>query len=231
LAPRIVWPVAPAYTRSPIAPVLERLRSYATFEDQRAKERVREREAATGDRLGTGDKYELYGDDPPLAISSEVGSLLYILARARRPTLAVEFGASHGLSTIYIASALRDTGHGSLTTTEVRPKKAEATRANVDSAGLGDIVEVRTGDALETLRSLEAPVEFLFLDGRNDYYLSVLELVEPSLAPNAVIAADLSADDPDLLPYLAHVRRDGGDYASTTVPLDAGVEISVLTRA
>jgi predicted O-methyltransferase YrrM len=223
--------VTPAYTRGPIAPVLERLRAYATVEDQQAKERLREREAEIGGRLATVDKYELHGDDPPLAISSEVGSLLYVLVRAQRPTLAVEFGASHGLSTIYIASALRDAGHGSLTTTEVRPKKAEATRANVESAGLGDIVEVRTGDALETLRSFDAPVDFLFLDGRNDYYLPVLELVEPSLAPNAVVAADLSADDPDLLPYLAYVRRTGGDYASTTIPLDAGVEISILRRA
>jgi predicted O-methyltransferase YrrM len=210
---------------------LERLRSYAAVEDHRAKDRLREREAEIGERLATGDKYELYGDDPPLAISSEAGALLYVLTRARRPTHAVEFGASHGLSTLYIASALRDAGHGSLITTEVRPTKAEAARANISSAGLGDVVEVRTGDALDTLRCLEAPIDFLFLDGRNDYYLAVLELVEPSLATNAVIAADLSADDPDLLPYLAHVRRPGSNYASTTLPLDAGVEVSVFTRA
>jgi predicted O-methyltransferase YrrM len=221
--------VTAAYARAPVAPVLERLRAYADVEDPLATSRLREREAEIGRRLETGEKYEFHGDDPPLAIRDEVGALLYVVVRARRPTRAIEFGASHGLSTIYIASALKDAAHGSLVTTELRPMKAEATRANLASAGLGDLVEVRTGDALETLRELEGPVEFVFLDGRNDFYLPVLELLEPSLAPGAVVAADLSIDDPDLIPYLDYVRRDGGRYASTTVPLDAGLEVSVLT--
>jgi predicted O-methyltransferase YrrM len=45
----------------------------------------------------------------------------------------------------------------------------------------------------------------LFLDGRNDVYLSVLQLVETRLAPDALVIADLSADDPDLRPNLDYV--------------------------
>jgi predicted O-methyltransferase YrrM len=219
--------MTPSYAQSPIAEVLDRLSSYASVEDPRAKQRVQERESEIGQRLATGDRYELYGDNAPLSVSREVGTLLYVLVRAARPSRVVEFGASHGLSTIYIASALRDAGQGSLITTELRLHKANAARANLDAANLADFATVWVGDALETLRSLDAPVEFLFLDGRNDYYLPVLELIEPSLGPNAMIVADLSADDPDLVPYLRHVRARGSNYASSSVPLDAGVEVSI----
>jgi predicted O-methyltransferase YrrM len=73
---------------------------------------------------------------------------------------------------------------------------------------------------------LGSRVDLLFLDGRNDLYLPVLRLVEPRLAPDALVAADLNAEDPDLLPYLEHVRDPDHGYFSIEIPLDAGVEIS-----
>jgi predicted O-methyltransferase YrrM len=161
----------------------------------------------------------------PIAVTEEVGGLLYLLARGRGG-LIVEFGASLGISTIYLASALRDRGRGSLVTTEIDSEKASKLKANLSDAGVGEIVEIRIGDALETLRALPAPVDLLFLDGWNELYLSVLRLVGPRLAPEALVVADLSADDPDLKTYLEHVRDRQGVWRSVTLPLDAGVEIS-----
>jgi predicted O-methyltransferase YrrM len=216
-----------ALTRDPVATVLRNLRAYAAVEDELAKERVRAREAELGAQVGTGEKYALYGAAPPLAVSSQVGDLLYLLTRARRPLTAVEFGTSHGISTIYLAAALRDAGSDSLITSELLPEKAAAAGENLVAAELDDIVELRVGDALQTLRELPQPVELLFLDGRNDLYLDVLRLVEPSLARDALVLADLSLDDPDLVPYLNYVRAEGSGYASLTVPFGAGLEVSL----
>jgi predicted O-methyltransferase YrrM len=105
--------------------------------------------------------------------------------------------------------------------------KVQAARRHLAEAGLEDLVELRPGDALQTLADLAEPVDLLFLDGRNDLYLPVLRLLEQRLAPSALVAADLNTDDPDLSPYLDHVRSPASGYFSTTVPLDAGVELSI----
>jgi predicted O-methyltransferase YrrM len=85
----------------------------------------------------------------------------------------------------------------------------------------------RIGDALETLRELPGAVDVLFLDGWNKLYLPVLQIVEPQLAPNALVVADYSKDDPTLVPYQEYVRDPSNGYFSTLLPLDDGVELSV----
>jgi predicted O-methyltransferase YrrM len=181
-----------------VATVLERLHAKARVEDPQAKQRVQEREAELGARLAPPQRYELYGD-APLAIAPEVGELYYLLATTRRASRIVEFGTSHGISTIYLACAIRDLGGGgTLIATEILPAKAQAARRNLADAGLDGLVEIRIGDARDTLRDPAAPVDILVLDGRNDLYIPILELVEPHLAPNALVIADLGQDDPDL---------------------------------
>lgn len=214
----------------PVAGVLDRLFALAKEEDPLAKERVNRREAELGRRLNQAEKYEIYGDRPPLAISREVGQLLYILAMSRPAPLIVEFGASLGISAIHLAAAIHDKGQGSLITTEMLTTKAQAARTNLAVAGLADLVEVRVGDAVQTLRDIDGGVDLVFLDGRNDLYVEVLRLLEPRLSPGALVIADLSHDDPDLIPYLEHVRDPDGAYTSTCLALDAGVEMSVLHR-
>jgi predicted O-methyltransferase YrrM len=177
--------------------------------------------------LTSAEKYDLYGESPPLAIKPEVEDLLYLLACISRPERVVEFGASHGISTIYLAAALRDAGAGSLITTEILPAKAAATARNLADAGLADIVEIRIGDARQTLQDVTGPIDLVFLDGRNDLYVPVLQILEPALGDGAIIAADLSFDDPDLVPYLDHIREANGSYATFSIPLDAGLEVSI----
>ncbi|WP_037577841.1 O-methyltransferase [Phaeacidiphilus oryzae] len=155
-----------------------------------------------------------------LAVSPETGRLLYTLVRARRARAVVEFGTSFGVSAISMAAALRDNpkpaaaadgrepGLPRLIGSEYEPSKAEAARASLAEAGLGDLVEVRVGDALETLApdTLPAPVDLLFLDGAKDRYLDVLKLVEPALAPDALIVADNASRAPALLDHLRSSR-------------------------
>ena len=209
-----------------MADVLARLHEQSAQEDPPAVARVGAREAELGTKIYGRERAGLYGG-APLAIKREVGELLYAFVLARRPRLAVEFGASIGISTIYLAAAVRDLGGARrLITTELNPDKAARARVHLAEVGLEDLVEVRVGDALETLRELPGPVEFLFLDGWNDLYLAVLELLEPRLVPGALVLADLSPDDPNLERYCAHMNDPGSGYATVTVPLDAGVVAS-----
>ena len=218
----------PSTLESPaVSQILGRLHAKAEREDPLAKQRVQAREAELGETLPQERRYELYGE-APLAITREVGRLLYMLTRTSRAQSVVEFGCSLGISTIYLAAAIRDAGNtGEIVTTELLPEKISSARKNLAEAGLEDLVKWREGDALEMLRQLPASVDLLFLDGRNDLYLSVLALIEPNLAPNALLVADLNTEDPDLRPYLDYVRDPDNDYTSVEIPLADGVEVSV----
>lgn len=168
---------------------------------------------------------DFYGrmKDVPLAVSRETGALLYMLARSSRAMSIVEFGTSFGLSTICLASALRDNGDGRLVTSEFEPSKIARARANLTHAGLADLVEFREGDALETLsRDLPDSVDLLLLDGAKALYPDILDLVAPRLRAGALIVAD----NADLCPpYLERVRSPASGYLS--VPFADDVELSI----
>ena len=152
-----------------------------------------------------------------LAVSPDYGRFLYAIARARRATRVVEFGTSMGISTIYLAAALRDNGGGHLIGSEMEPAKVARARANLDAAGLADLVDIRAGDALETLKDVGGEIDLLLVDGAFSLYLQVLKLVEPQLKPGAVILGE-NAFEPS---YRAYVRDPASGYVSFSLP-DAG---------
>jgi predicted O-methyltransferase YrrM len=161
--------------------------------------------------------------DRYLAVSSDTGTLLYLLARATRARSMVEFGTSFGISTIYLASALRDNGGGKLIGTEFESSKVARARQNLTKAGLDDLVEIREGDALKTLaRDLPQEIDLLLLDGAKELYPEVLSLLEPRLRPGAILVADNADWSPD---YVARVRSKDGGYLS--VPFRDDVELSI----
>jgi predicted O-methyltransferase YrrM len=189
--------------------------------------------AEANDRTVFAGRQRSEREDPALldhayiAVEPDAGRLLYLLARLRRPALAVEFGASHGLSAIHIGAALRDNGSGRLITTEVNADKAAKAVANLKRAGLDDLVALRQGDAFQTLKGVTG-IEMVLLDGWKPLYLPLLQALEPALAPGALIVADDTGIFPKALaPYLAHVREPANGYVSCTLPLGDGMEISV----
>lgn len=150
-----------------------------------------------------------------LPVSRGEGRLLYVLARSVHARRVVEFGTSFGISTLYLAAAVRDNGGGQVITTEIEPSKCRAAEASIRQAGLGDVARVLEGDALETLGAVEGPVDLVFLDGWKDLYLGVFELLTPKLRAGALVIAD-NIDFPEVGPYLEHVRGISG-LTSTTV--------------
>lgn len=168
---------------------------------------------------------DLYGQlkDVPIPVSRDTGALLYMLARASRARAIVEFGLSFGISTLHLAAALRDNGGGRLITTEFEPSKVERARANLTAGGLVDLVEIRVGDALQTLAGdLPDAIDLVLLDGAKALYPDILGLLEPHLKPGALIIADNADYTPE---YLARMRAPAGGYLS--IPFGEEVELSM----
>jgi len=163
-----------------------------------------------------------------IPISADAGRLLYALARAIRPQTVVEFGTSFGISTIYLAAAVADNGTGHVYTTELSAKKVAAAQANLQDAGVEKPVTILEGDALRTLTDVAGPVGLVLLDGWKDLCLPVLRLLEPKLAPGALIAAD-DITHAGMAPYLDFIRDPASGYVSVAFPVEDGMEISSWT--
>jgi predicted O-methyltransferase YrrM len=158
-----------------------------------------------------------------LAVSAETGTLLYMLTRSLRASSIVEFGTSFAISTLHLAAGLRDNGGGRVITTEFEPSKIARARENIAAAGLDDLVEIREGDALETLgRDLPDTIDLVLLDGAKPLYPRVLALLEKRLRAGALIVADNADWCPE---YLAYVRAPANDYLS--VPFANDIELSM----
>jgi predicted O-methyltransferase YrrM len=148
-----------------------------------------------------------------MPVTPEAGKLLYSLVRATRPSTIVEFGMSFGISAIHLASAVRDNGAGRVVTTELSATKIAAAKQTFAETGLSDLITILEGDALQTLARLDAPVEFVLLDGWKELYLPVIKLLEPHLSAGALIVAD-NTEMADTRPYLDYVREPANGYVS-----------------
>ncbi|MBW1249240.1 class I SAM-dependent methyltransferase [Pseudomonas tolaasii] len=158
-----------------------------------------------------------------LPVSRDTGNLLYMLARSTRARAIVEFGTSFGLSTLFLAAALRDNGGGVVIGSEFEPAKIALAREHFIEGGVSDLIEIREGDALVSLASgLPESVDLLLLDGAKALYGDVLNLVEKHLRPGALVVADNTNYCPE---YLEHVRSPQNGYLS--VPFADDIELSI----
>jgi predicted O-methyltransferase YrrM len=209
----------------PVRGLLTDLYARAEASDAEIGPRVAAAKAKAGGHLDDETLSQLIAD-AYTSIAPEVGRLIYLLVRARRPALVVEFGTSFGISAIHIAAALRDNGAGRLITTELNETKAAAAAQHIREAGLSDLVDIRTGDAFATLAGVSG-IELLFLDGGKSLYLPLLRQLEPALAAGSLVVADDTVSLREhLTPYLDYVRDPANGYVSSEIPLDDGLEIS-----
>lgn len=162
--------------------------------------------------------------DFAIPVSRRTGELLYMLTRSSMPKVVVEFGTSFGISTLFIAAALRDNGGGQIITTEFEPSKVARAQHNLETAGLADLVEIRPGDALHTLGcNLPQHIDMLLLDGAKALYCDILKLAEPKLRPGALVFADDAGDSPE---YMDYVRTPANGYMS----LDFDDDVNLAVR-
>ena len=163
-----------------------------------------------------------------MSISAQGGDLLYILARAKRPNIIVEFGASYGISTIYLAAAVADNRKGHVVSTELNTAKVAAARAGLTEPCLADHVTILPGDAMTTLNDVPRPIDLGLLDGWKDLCLPLLRSLESRLASGALIIAD-DINLSSLRGYLEYVRDPAHGYVSAAFPVEDGMEISCRT--
>ncbi len=166
--------------------------------------------------------YAEYG----FSIHPEQGDLIYMLCRGMRAVRVVEFATSVAMSTLYFAAAMRDNG-GKVIGSELVPAKIAAAKSNLTEAGLVDYVEIREGDARQTLRELGGPVDFVLIDGwPNDEASSlarqVIEIVAPQIRTGGYVMNDNA--EPDFLEY---IRDPVNGFISMTLPIKNGTELSL----
>lgn len=169
-----------------------------------------------------------YYRDKLIPIDRKQGWLIYLLCRSLNARRTVEFGTSFGVSTLYAASAVRDNGGGVVIGTEYEPAKAAIARQNFAEAGLSEFIDLREGDAFETLADCGGPVDFLLVDGWANTALPILKLVAPQMRRGAIVVCDASGHPPkDKAEYAAFVHAPENGFVSAHFPLYGGTEVSV----
>jgi predicted O-methyltransferase YrrM len=178
------------------------------------------------------NRLQPFYSDKFVALEPAQGMLCYLLARAGGARCVVEFGTSFGVSTLYLAAAVRDNGGGVVIGSEIVPEKAARALEHVHEAGLQDFVEIRAGDARETLADLDRSVDFFLNDGFPPLALPVLRVVAPHLRIGAQVLSDnVGMFRADLADYVTWLRDPANGFLTQTLPYKGGTELSVRTGA
>lgn len=166
--------------------------------------------------------------DKLVALEREKAQFCHVLCRATGARRVVEVGTSFGVSTLYLAAAVRDNGGGIVIGTENEPQKVKAARANFAAAGLDDLIELREGDVGETLKVLETPIDFVLFDIWADAVRPALDLVLPRLRAGSIICADNTAGRPlGYKPFFEVLDDPAQGFHTITVPFKGGFEVAV----
>jgi predicted O-methyltransferase YrrM len=162
-------------------------------------------------------------------VARTTGQFLFALVAPQTDCEVLEIGGSRGYSTIWLAAAARYLG-GRVLSLESDPAKVEAWRANIAEAGLEDWTELVEGDAFETLPAIDDVFDLVFLDAEKEQYEELFQLARPKLEPAGLIVADNVLSHADALAAYSQARQADPTLESVTVPLDRGLEVSVVLR-
>lgn len=171
--------------------------------------------------------------DKLVALDRDKAEFCYQICRALRAKRVVEAGTSFGVSTLFLAAAVRDNvladgGAGIVIGTEYEPEKAKAAHANFAEAGLSDFIDLREGDLRETLVDVERPVDFMLIDIWTPMARAALELVAPSLRDGAVVICDNTTQFPEAYrDYFDFLNDPANGLRTMTLPFEGGLEFTV----
>jgi predicted O-methyltransferase YrrM len=211
--------------------LLERLhtQSDAQVDETEAYFTQREHETGLGEEKLYDDDMHRFLADKMVALDRDKAEFCYLLCRSLGARQVVEAGTSHGVSTLYLAAAVRDNQveDGVVIGTEYEPEKAEVARANFAQAGLSEYIELREGDLRETLQDVGGPVDFMLLDIW-EVAREALELVSPSLRPGAIMACDNTTASAAMYgEYFEFINDPRNRLRTMTVPFSGGFELTV----
>ena len=177
---------------------------------------------------GLDDDANRFMADKMVALEPIKAEFCHMLCRSLQARRVVEVGTSFGVSTLYLAEAVRANGGGVVIGTEYEPAKAAQARANFTAAGLADLIDLREGDLRETLKAIEGPVDFVLMDIWTEMALPALELIAPHLRTGAVIIADNTAQFRHAYRhFFEFVDNPKNRLKTMTLPFDGGLEFVV----
>lgn len=192
-----------------------------------------DRVRAVLDRLEREDAAERERGFPPEQRARQVepttGRFLFSLVAPQTDCEVLELGGSRGYSSIWLAAGVRQLG-GRVLSLEHDPAKIEAWRRNIDEAGLGEWAELLEGDAFEQLPRIDDVFDVVFLDAEKDDYEELFRLAREKLEPGALVVADNVLSHPEPLARYSAARQADPTLLSVTVPLDRGLELTVVLR-
>ncbi|QGZ66908.1 O-methyltransferase [Paraburkholderia acidisoli] len=178
--------------------------------------------------LSTEDFEASNGTTLSLAVSAETGKFLRNMVLAHRPTRILELGSSYGVSTLYIAEALRTLGRGTVVATERDASKCELLRAHVAAARLEDYVDVREGDVFETISALDGRFDMVFMDIWADAYLQAFQRIERLLRPGSIVLTDNMYTAEQAVEGYKRYLDAAPRFSTTTLDFESGIEFTVV---
>lgn len=171
------------------------------------------------------DAHQFFADKL-VALDDDKASFCHLLCRATGATRVVEVGTSYGVSTLYLADAVRAKDGGKVIATEHETAKAAAARKNFTEAGLDSVIELREGDLRETLNDLDGPIDFVLMDIWTEMVVPAITLLIPHLRTGAAIIADNTKDfAKPYQGYFDFLKTHG--FVTQTLPFAGGLELSV----
>jgi predicted O-methyltransferase YrrM len=161
-------------------------------------------------------------------VEPDTAELLGVLVRAIRSRRILEIGTSNGHSTLWLADAA-EAVDGRVETLDIDPRRTELARANLERAGLADVVDCRTIGAAQPLGEYpDAAWDFVFLDAERPEYPGYWPNLRRALAPGATLAIDNAISHESELQSFNRLLGDDPQLTSALVPIGAGLTIAAL---
>ncbi len=164
------------------------------------------------------------------AVVPTTGRFLFALVAPQADCEVLEIGGSRGYSTIWLAAGVRHLG-GRVLSVEHDARKIDAWRRNISDAGLEDCADLLEGDAKEVVPAIEDVFDVVFLDAEKEDYEQLFQSARTKLEPGALVVADNVLSHEETLGAYSRARQADPALQSVTVPLDRGLELSVVLRS
>ena len=160
-------------------------------------------------------------------VAPTTGRFLLSLVAPQAGCDVLEIGGSRGYSTIWLAAGARMLG-GHVVSLERDPAKCQAWRRNLTDAGLDEWAQLVEGDAFEILERLDDVFDVVFLDAEKDDYERLFALARGRVERGGLIVADNVTSHAGTLAAYSRARQEDPTLSSLTLPLDRGLELSVV---
>jgi len=165
-----------------------------------------------------------------LAVSEEDGRFLRVLVATRGAKSVLEIGAASGYSGIWLGLGARES-RGRVVSIEYDPQRAKEAAANIQKAGLTDVVRVVQGDAFKEIPKLQGTFDLVFLDAWKPDYKRFFDMVYPRLDPGGVFLAHNVVNKAlEMEPFLKVIQNHPGLFTSVVSPGSEGMSVSYKLR-